>query len=179
MGTPLESSRDAQLCPYGIITTNRKNPVFSRVSKDFSLIFDPFPTQKSSRVNCRTVGGVSLTTNELSDRITAAETRMAEISVLRSHIINYAKTREDYVGYRKAGYSKKYLAEHEPDILLHKAAKKYFDEVGIQKLPSVKSLNNEYSELIAKKKEALQTLHKNTKNSSISLISPNNKKVHN
>ena len=91
---------------------------------------------------------------KLSNQIKDAETRMAEISVLRSHIINYAKTREDYVGYRKAGYSKKYLAEHEPDILLHKAAKKYFDEVGIQKLPSVKSLNNEYSELIAKKKEA-------------------------
>ena len=91
---------------------------------------------------------------KLSAQIKDAETRMAEISALRSHIINYAKTREVYVGYRKAGYSKRYLAEHEPEILLHKAAKKYFDEVGIQKLPSVKSLNNEYSELIGKKKEA-------------------------
>lgn len=91
---------------------------------------------------------------KLSAQIKNAETRMAEISVLRTHIINYAKTREVYVGYRKAGYSKKYLAEHEPDILLHKAAKKYFDEFGIQKLPSVKSLNNEYAELLAKKKEA-------------------------
>lgn len=91
---------------------------------------------------------------KLSAQIKNAETRMAEISVLRTHIVNYAKTREVYVGYRKAGYSKKYLAAHEADILLHKAAKKYFDEVGIQKLPSVKSLNNEYSELIAKKKEA-------------------------
>lgn len=91
---------------------------------------------------------------KLSAQIKNAEARMAEISILRSHIINYAKTREVYVDYRKAGYSKKYLAEHEPDILLHKAAKKYFDEVGIQKLPSVKSLNNEYSELIAKKEEA-------------------------
>ena len=79
---------------------------------------------------------------------------MAEISVLRAHIVNYAKTREVYVGYRKAGYSKKYLAEHEADILLHKAAKKYFNESGIQKLPSVKSLNKEYAELLAKKKEA-------------------------
>lgn len=92
--------------------------------------------------------------HKLSDQIKDAESRMAEISVLRAHIVNYAKTREVYVGYRKAGYSKKYLAEHEPDILLHKAAKKYFDEIGIQKLPSVKSLNSEYSELIAKKKEA-------------------------
>jgi hypothetical protein len=33
--------------------------------------------------------------------------------------------------------------------------------------------------LWAKKKDALHTLHKNTKNSSIALISPNNKNVHN
>ena len=91
---------------------------------------------------------------KLSDQIKDAEKRMAEISVLRSHIINYAKTREVYVGYRKAGYSTKYLTEHEADILLHKAAKKYFDEAGIQKLPSVKALNVEYAELLAKKKEA-------------------------
>jgi len=91
---------------------------------------------------------------KLSNQIKDAETRMAEISVLRTHIVNYAKTREVYVGYRKAGYSKKYLAEHEADILLHKAAKKYFNESGIQKLPSVKSLNMEYTELLAKKKDA-------------------------
>ena len=36
---------------------------------------------------------------------------MAEIAVLKTHIINYAKTRDVYAGYRKAGYSKKYLAE--------------------------------------------------------------------
>ena len=60
---------------------------------------------------------------------------MAEIAVLKTHIINYAKTRDVYAGYRKAGYSKKYLAEHEGDILLHKAAKKAFDELGVKKLP--------------------------------------------
>ena len=66
--------------------------------------------------------------NQLSTQIKDAEHRMAEISVMRKHIINYAKTREIYAGYRRAGYSKKFLAEHETDILLHKAAKKYFDE---------------------------------------------------
>ena len=43
--------------------------------------------------------------NELSARIKSAETRMAEIAVLREHIVNYAKTRDTYVAYRKAGYS--------------------------------------------------------------------------
>ena len=37
-------------------------------------------------------------------QIKAAEKRMAEIAVLRTHIVNYAKTREIYVAYRKAGY---------------------------------------------------------------------------
>ena len=40
--------------------------------------------------------------NELSAQIKATEKRMAEIAVLRTHIVNYAKTRETYVAYRKA-----------------------------------------------------------------------------
>ena len=55
----------------------------------------------------------------------------------------------------KAGYSKKFKAEHEADILLHQAAKRYFDEQGFdKKLPSVKSLQVEYAALLAKKKSA-------------------------
>ena len=92
--------------------------------------------------------------NRLSDEIKSAEKRMAEIAVLKTHIINYSKTRDVYAAYRKAGYSKKYLAEHESDILLHKAAKKAFDELGMTKLPTVKSLQAEYAELLAKKKAA-------------------------
>ena len=91
--------------------------------------------------------------HELSARIKAAEQRMAEIAVLKTHIINYAKTREVYVAYRKAGYSKKFLAEHEGDILLHKAAKKAFDDMGIKKLPTVKSIQAEYAGLLAEKKK--------------------------
>ena len=92
--------------------------------------------------------------NELSAQIKAAEKRMAEIAVLRAHIINYSKTREVYVVYRKAGYSKKFLAEHEADILLHKAAKKAFDELGLKNIPTVKSLQAEYAQLLEEKKKA-------------------------
>ena len=79
---------------------------------------------------------------------------MAEIAVLRTHIVNYAKTRDVYVAYRKAGYSKKFLAEHEADILLHKAAKNAFNELNVKKLPTIKSLQAEYAELLAEKKKA-------------------------
>ena len=54
---------------------------------------------------------------------------MAEIAVLRTHIVNYAKTHETYVAYRKAGYSKKFRQEHEEEILLHQAAKEAFNEL--------------------------------------------------
>ena len=90
----------------------------------------------------------------LSTQIKSAETRMAEISVLQKHIINYSKTRSTYIAYRKAGYSKKFLAANESDIILHKAAKAAFDEKGIKRLPTVKSLRSEYAELLASKKSA-------------------------
>ena len=92
--------------------------------------------------------------NELSAQIKAAEKRMAEIAVLRTHIVNYAKTRETYVAYRKAGYSKKFREEHEADILLHQAAKNAFEDLGVKKLPTVKSLQAEYAQLLDDKKKA-------------------------
>ena len=92
--------------------------------------------------------------HELGDSIKAAEQRMAEIAVLRAHIVNYARTRPVYDAYRKAGYSKKFLDEHREQITLHRAAKAAFDEAGLKKLPKVKELNVEYAELLAKKKSA-------------------------
>jgi len=92
--------------------------------------------------------------NDLSTQIKAAEKRMAEIAVLKTHLINYSKTRDVYAGYKAAGYFKKYLAEHESDIIIHKAAKKAFDELGLKKLPTVKTLQAEYSKLLTDKKAA-------------------------
>ena len=91
-------------------------------------------------------------TKELTAKIKAAESRMAEIAVLKTHIINYAKTRDIYTAYRKAGYSKKYYDAHESDIIIHKAAKKVFDDLALKKLPTVKSLQAEYSDLLVQKK---------------------------
>lgn len=88
----------------------------------------------------------------LSSNIKSAEQRMAENKIMQQHIINYAKTRDTYVAYRKAGYSKKFLAEHESEIILHKAAKQFFDDKGLNKLPSVKSLQAEYAQLLSEKK---------------------------
>ena len=90
----------------------------------------------------------------MGDSIKAAEARLTEIAVLKTHIINYAKTRPVYDAYRKSGYSKKFLESHREEITLHKAAKAAFDEAGLQKLPKVKELDVEFAELLTKKKEA-------------------------
>ena len=92
--------------------------------------------------------------HELQETTKAAEKRLAEISELRTQIIHYAKTREVYAAYRKAGYSKKFRAEHEAEILLHQVAKEFFDKQGIKKLPKVRDLNAEYAELLKRKKAA-------------------------
>ena len=97
---------------------------------------------------------------DLKAAIKAAEARMGEIQTLRTHIMNYSRTRSVYTGYRKAGYSKKYLAEHEGDILIHKAAKKAFDAFGLKKLPTVRSLNEEFARLMAEKKAAYAEYHR-------------------
>ena len=90
----------------------------------------------------------------MGDSIKAAETRMTEIAVLRTHIVNYARTRPVYDAYRKAGYSKRFLEAHREEITLHRAAKAAFDEAGLKKLPKAKDLSIEYAALLKKKKEA-------------------------
>ena len=92
--------------------------------------------------------------NELSGTIKRTEGRMAEIAALQKQIVNYSKTRDVYAAYRKAGYSKKFLAAHETEILLHKAAKAAFDKLCLQKLPTYKTLQAEYAGLRAEKKKA-------------------------
>ena len=90
--------------------------------------------------------------HELGDSIKTSEKRLAEIAVLKAHIINYAKTRPVYDAYRKAGYSKKFLEEHCTEITLHKAAKAAFDESNLKTLPKIKELDAEYSKLLTEKK---------------------------
>ena len=98
--------------------------------------------------------------HELGDSIKASEKRLAEIAVLKAHIINYAKTRPVYDAYRKSGYSKKFLEAHREQITLHKAAKAAFDEASLKKLPKVKELDAEYATLLSQKKAAYPAYRK-------------------
>lgn len=97
---------------------------------------------------------MTMKVNGLREEIKTSEKRIDELRDLREQIINYLNTRETFAKYKASGYSKKFYAEHESEIILHRAAKKKFNELGLKKLPTVKSINSEYSELTAKKKKA-------------------------
>lgn len=90
--------------------------------------------------------------NSLDGEIKRAEERLTEITALKKHLINYAKTREIYADYRRSGYSKKFFEAHRETITLHKSAKDFFNQSGIKKLPKVKELNAEYAKVLAGKK---------------------------
>lgn len=99
------------------------------------------------------------TFDELNTQIKTAEKRITEIQSLKKHIFNYAKTKDIYTEYRKAGYSKKFYEEHRAELTLHKAAKAAFDELGTKKLPTVKTLQAEYTDLLSEKKKAYGQYH--------------------
>jgi len=110
----------------------------------------------------------------ISGGIKAIEERMKEISELQKQIGNYGKTKDVYTAYRNAGYSKKYRAEHESEILIHQAAKKSFDDSGLKKIPSVKALKQEYATLLADKKKLYSEYHAAKKEMKDLLIAKSN-----
>ena len=97
--------------------------------------------------------------NELSANIKAIEKRLDEISNLRGHIINFAKTKAIYDEYKKSGYSKSFKEEHREEITKHQAAKEAFRPYSGKKLPKTKELNVEFQELLAKKRELYSGYH--------------------
>ncbi len=72
---------------------------------------------------------------------------------LKTHIINYSKTREVYAAYKKSRHKKEFLAEHGAEIAQHEAAKKAFDALGGKPIPKVAQLSEQYAALLAEKQE--------------------------
>jgi len=92
--------------------------------------------------------------NKLSVLNKTLETQIAQKTALRKHISDYIKTNPVYKEYRKSGYSAKYRSDHESDIIIHQTAKKAFDELGMDRLPPLSDLNEEYARLSREKKNA-------------------------
>ena len=80
---------------------------------------------------------------------------MKEIAELQRHIGAYHKTREVYAQYRRLPpkKQKEFYAQHASAIISCEAAKRFFDGLGLKKLPSVQSLKQEYAALLAENKK--------------------------
>jgi len=99
------------------------------------------------------VGAVTDEFNSIAGRISTAEKRMDEISELQEQIGVYSRTRKVYDAYRDSKWSGKFYNANAADIILHKATKKYFDGLGLKKLPPMQSLKQEWVTLDAERKQ--------------------------
>ena len=117
-------------------------------------------------LNMEKLDAVTASAREKNDsnlkRIQEIEARMKEISQLKTHIIQYSKTREVYAQYKKSNWSPKFAVQHEQEIAIHRAAKKAFDALGVKKIPKVSELSAEYAAL-QKEKDALYPQYKKSR----------------
>lgn len=91
----------------------------------------------------------------LSNSIKSAEIAMRTNTELKAAVVDYAKVRPVFEGYKVAKYSRKYLAEHEADIAAYRAAMATMDRLlNGAKLPKMDTLKADYQRLASDKKKA-------------------------
>ncbi len=90
---------------------------------------------------------------ELQDSMKKKELRLQKIKKFQKAIVDYAKTREVFVAYKKSGYSKKFWEEHEADLLIYKAAEDVYKSLPKGTKLDMKKLRKEYREICAERKK--------------------------
>ena len=92
--------------------------------------------------------------HKLSDQIKSTEAALYTNMELKAATVQYAKTRPVFEKYKASKYSKKFLAEHEADIELYRAACADFKAIlGGAKLPKMDTLKEEGRKLAEQKKK--------------------------
>ena len=87
------------------------------------------------------------------DKLKVTETAMQRNADLKAAIVDYARTRPVFDEYKAKKYSNKYLAEHEADIAVYRAAQATMKELlHGEKLPKMETLKAEWQTLSAAKK---------------------------
>ena len=90
----------------------------------------------------------------LAGELREVEERLASTTKLMGAVVDYAKTRPVFDGYKAARYSKKYLAEHEEALASYRAAKAVINDIlDGAKLPRMEALKKERRELAERKKK--------------------------
>ena len=89
----------------------------------------------------------------LAGELRAVERELGRTSELMGAVVQYAKTRPVFDGYKAARYSKKYLAQHEAELADYRAAKATMNELlDGEKLPKMDALKKKRRELAEQKK---------------------------
>lgn len=89
----------------------------------------------------------------LAGEIQSTEAALSRTFELMGAVVDYAKTRPVFDGYKAARYSKKYLAEHKAELATYRAARAAMSELlGGEKLPKMDILKKQRRELAEKKK---------------------------
>lgn len=89
----------------------------------------------------------------ISDKIKDTETALKVNGALRTTTVKYAKTHPVFEAYKAAKYSKRFLAEHEADIAVYRAAQADFGRLlGGTKLPKMNTLVEQSRKLATEKK---------------------------
>jgi hypothetical protein len=99
--------------------------------------------------------------NSLTEKIKDADKRLNGISELQKQIGAYGKTRAVYDAYKKSGWDRSFYDANTADIILHRAAKKFFDEHDFKtKLPSMNSLKQDFAATLSEKKKLYADYHR-------------------
>ena len=89
----------------------------------------------------------------LAGELRDVEEALGRTSELMGAVVQYAKTRPVFDGYKAARYSKKYLAQHEAELADYRAAKAAMNELlDGEKLPKMDALKKKRRELVEQKK---------------------------
>ena len=94
--------------------------------------------------------------DNLQKRIDTADTRISEVNILQKHIGAYSKNRAVYSEYLRSKRSPKFRQDNEKAIATVEEAKAFFDSLGLDRLPTIAELQEEYSALSQEKHNCQQ-----------------------
>ena len=162
-GGPAESTRKVNLIiDIQFRIKNGKGPAYERWAKIFNLKQMTATLQYLQENNLLEYGQLEKRAAEAADRfhvlseqIKSIEGAMCTNAELKGAVVDYAKTRPVFNGYKAVKYSKKYFTEHEAEIALYREAQEIFRRVlSGAKLPKMDTLKTEYQKLAAEKRTA-------------------------
>jgi hypothetical protein len=94
----------------------------------------------------------------VADKIKSTEAAINTNMELKAAMVDYAKTRPIFEGFKNAKYSNKYLTQHEADIQIYRAAQATFNRIlAGARLPKMDALKKEFQTLTAEKRTAYKS----------------------